>query len=629
MSKRNYGEKYGSASDSWRSKFWSDYEDGWWSWSSKGSSYTSGFYGQMNEDQLEAVKLKSVLKSVIRSANIIPNANLTIGKSQDKELRVDWIPPNDPSPYNLEDKTIYLNPDVASQKSNINKKAWWTPTQHLDVLIGTAIMESGMKRDISKKAYDKIIGLKSHKSGKLYDKLWFASECLSSMNAVTDDYPGFKQYFNSYVDYYTDDNDKAAIEYEALNSKPSANIALNLALWNMLHQDDQITIPEPYTEAVKAAIDKITSNKSSDGRADDSINIINDFTSRWPVTEKDKQPSARTSGLARGQVSGKEQTKTDAHADTKGQENRYTDKTTDYSFSAKDEMCDLLRIMQHNVKSNSTIRAKYKELVSVLRPQIQALKNRLKLRNEEPNLAHHGMKIGDLDEGSLFKLGFYKSGYNDPKIFEEKEIIDKPKIAVSILIDESGSMGPSDAPGKSSYMARRLAIVLAEALRDIDGIALSVLGHTGQGRGHDSIECIDGMILHKYYTPEHDNMEAMSRITGLCENLDGYAIYHTVKHMLNWYHDYENKLLIHITDGIPSACGYGNAPAWEHVNRVCKSALRKGVEVICFGVGSHYSQEVGSFMYGSTRSINVKNIAKCPTIVSNLITKLIYKTVQL
>lgn len=286
--------------------------------------------------------------------------------------------------------------------------------------------------------------------------------------------------------------------------------------------------------------------------------------------------------------------------------------------------------------SGASYADQYSQLVAEFSPEIRSLKSRLKIQAEEQKIMEHGLRRGKLDEGSLYKLGFYNLGYEDPGLFENEEIKDKPSIAFCLLVDESGSMSGS---GRES--ARRAAIILANALKSIPGANFCVLGHTAQGTPHegkiinsvvpnkkyrkDYSDVMDfsfshnELVINHYHSPvSQKNMTKLAMISAYAENLDGFAISLSAKRMLEWYPHCKRKVLIHLNDGLPSAQGYRGHPAVRHTQRVVTKVRRMGIQVLCVAIGEHPVADYDA-MYGRNNYIFV-NVHSAMAPLGNFIT---------
>jgi cobalamin biosynthesis protein CobT len=127
---------------------------------------------------------------------------------------------------------------------------------------------------------------------------------------------------------------------------------------------------------------------------------------------------------------------------------------------------------------------------------------------------------GDLDEGSLHKLQ-----YDSEHIWSQKTIAKLPDVAVGILVDQSGSM----SCGGKIDNAREMCIVLAEAVKQINGVHLHIYGHTAnQGGASD-------LTLFEHYSSYGDAKAAdltnLGAIAAYSNNYDGYAIKEAAKRL--------------------------------------------------------------------------------------------------
>jgi len=174
------------------------------------------------------------------------------------------------------------------------------------------------------------------------------------------------------------------------------------------------------------------------------------------------------------------------------------------------------------------------------------------------------MNEGDLDETELFSLSF-----NNKDIFEDIEEIPDYALDFGILLDESGSMHENIEEAKKAV----LALILA--LKDHKKIKLFVYGHTANGSGVPK----DAIQLYKYYNTL-DNFVDWRRIftaKSRSNNADGYAIQKVADIMKE--SKTREKILVVVSDGQPSASGYGGNTGERHVKQVTTTLERQGILV--------------------------------------------------
>jgi len=632
--KKKYGGLYGSPS-SYNSIFNNSYD------SSKGSLTSSVFskfgnYGyssysymggksSMSKDQW---RYKAALNSVARSANIVDSGE----KGKDQHFQVKWSSGED---YNqIKGNTVFLSPDVINEDTTL--KPDWTNIdekdpdgKYIDVLTGQAMIESCVKRTADPEAEQLVNDEAKDALLKMKQKLWYASETMHAQDKILEDWPGFRNYFATKTEYYTDtDCHKKTQEIldESVKDGGSAEAALQALLWQMIHPDEALEIPEIYEEALNEAAERIGDADTSMDRAKATQEIIKDFATRWVVKEEEEESDEGggegsgsempNPGLDRNQMTGKADNSTDEDLGKQSASSEDPEEDGDPSgipgCAQGDEHPEGFKDRQITDKDL----AEYRRIVKEQAPFIRALKDSIKLKNERASLVERGLRSGTLDEGSVFKLGFYHCGYEDNRIFEYEDIIDKPKMAFGILVDESGSMsgcGHTSSREPKYMVVRKLAITIANAFNEIDGVDMCVVGHTTGGYS-------DRLLLNHYYTPNGRNLEGLATISAYSSNLDGWAMDRTLRFMENWFADYDNSMLIHIHDGYPCGHGYGGMDAKAHMLKVCRDYRAKGVEVIGIGVDAGFDRENGNSMYGPNKWACIDS-PKTVGVISTLITK--------
>ena len=212
----------------------------------------------------------------------------------------------------------------------------------------------------------------------------------------------------------------------------------------------------------------------------------------------------------------------------------------------------------------------------------------------------HGMRSGDLDEGSLHKLR-----YDSEHIWSQKTVSKLPDVAVGILVDQSGSMNC----GRKIDQAREMCIILSEAVRKIAGVHLHIFGHTAnQGSSTD-------LTLFEHYSStmsaENAELGALGNIRSYSNNYDGYAIKETAKLLNN--DPAQRKYLFVIADGLPHGTGYSGDEAEKHVASVCSFVrTRLKIPTYAFAVGVPFSER-SSFetQYGKNNVLFLSQVSHC------------------
>lgn len=192
----------------------------------------------------------------------------------------------------------------------------------------------------------------------------------------------------------------------------------------------------------------------------------------------------------------------------------------------------------------------------------QALRASLVFR---ASAAEHTSKLldrGDLDEDELHRwpLGDYR-------LFKEHNIESRPDVFMGLLVDMSGSMND----GYKLPIAQRLAQLFVWALHDQPGVRTGVWGHTA-----DRPEGAD--IFRLWETGDPLSRLGIISTEYHGNNYDSIAVEWVARRILE--QPEPQKLLVVLSDGLPSASGYGGQPAMAHVRQVTDWAERQGCPVV-------------------------------------------------
>jgi len=682
-----YGGYYGGYGgyDGWDD--WYDGGD-WKDWRTPGQSassfWTTSSWGSMDEEW----KYKEILYNIANAANVPANSigsgerNLRVkwatnptddenheddDRRDRRDGRVEGGPGREHDKDNsnkLSKDTIILSPDVIDNRTS--RKSEWTDEEKQDVLIADSLTLAAMKATAHQQSEKDVFGETDQHVKMIADPLWTSQETLIAEKAVLEKYPGFKSYYAAYRDYWSDPNAREQLEMMIQEANKAGvnwiDGAVAAARYEMLYPDQKLDLPKAYREAVEAAKKTMPMDADAQYRGKNALDAAKQILKILPQNEEKKKPDAESGpdgekqenqpgeGDGDGEGDGKGNGKDDENAPPKFGFGRDKMDEQEKNTNLKPERDDDGKMVSKSdregvplgetierqildedewrggtdhvmVKPNKSSEAHYKRLVEELKSTINGVRNRLKLRNEKPNLMLHGLRRGMVDEGSLYKLAF---GEDQPLIFEQPEIINRIDMAFAVLIDESGSMG-DDRSGKARvHIARDVAIVLAESLKDMEGIELSVLGHTAQGERHHGRS--DGCCVHHYYTPENRNLVALAESTYFCQNLDGYAMLETTRRMLKWYPNIPIKTIFVVSDGLPNGHRYGDRSARQHMKRVCSASRRAGVELFGIGIDEAYSDDHGEEMYGKDNFVVLKDASESMSLLCNFVVNAVRRT---
>jgi hypothetical protein len=663
MKGNSYTDYYGSKkagqsiSSGWSARYGKD----WWQ-----SDYSSEYAARSGRTP-ESMECDKIISSVRRSANVVYNSN-----EEERTIKVKWA--DGKSENNSKDECVYISPDVVVDKNT--RRSVWDKDERADVLIAEVMSQSTMKRTMDPYVEERMLARGRVKkldlekkdepsvspgpsapptTGKLAKDIWYTAEVLAAEQDVLSVFPGFSGYFASHRDYYTDEIAYDFIQQQTLDENvPHAVDALR---WSMLHPEKNLVMPPTTEQAIEYAMKEIALTRTSEEREVAAYRIAEEFVRLFKLPPEapsygdgDGDGEGKKSGGVSFGGSGKGGEKLDpetlkkilemmqngqipkiglseergSEAENEAGVSEDPDVNNDPTTPTKpgefddDTWCggtEEFKIRPHHP-------ALYKTLVAELQPQIRALRNRLKIQNEEQVLSEHGLKKGRLDEGSLYRLGFIRYGYNDDRLFEESVIKDRSKLAVGLLVDESGSMRHDN---KWVY-ARDAAITIVNALKELSGVEVCVFGHTSEGYCHGGM--YPGLAIHNYYTPEHRHEESLASIHYFGWTIDGYALSRVGKHLYEWYPDH-NKLLIMICDGEPHSCTrrYDGMAAKRHVRGTVAKLARFGIKTLNVGIGS-LSKEEFEFMYGKGHSVILghSSSAHLMAVIGNAISYMVAKS---
>ncbi len=150
---------------------------------------------------------------------------------------------------------------------------------------------------------------------------------------------------------------------------------------------------------------------------------------------------------------------------------------------------------------------------------------------------------------------------------------EEQKLAVALLIDESGSMSWSDR----ITHARKTAIVLYDFCRSLE-IPITIYGHS---TGDSGVELYSYAEFDSIGADDCYRLMDMSARSG---NRDGAALRFVAEHLVK--RPEHQKLLILISDGQPADAGYYGTEAEADLRGIKKEYEKKGVILFAAAIGS-------------------------------------------
>lgn len=201
------------------------------------------------------------------------------------------------------------------------------------------------------------------------------------------------------------------------------------------------------------------------------------------------------------------------------------------------------------------------------------------------------------------KINPAASASSNGKIFKRNILPETKDIAISLLIDESGSMC-----GKRIQKALEMAIIIEDFCAGLN-IPLSVVGHS------DSCK----VIIRNYIRFEDINKNRKYNLAemraGGC-NRDGFALKYCVDNLLE--RDEENKLMIIVSDGRPNSNWYSGQAAEEDLKNIKREFERKGGRLIAAAIGE--DRDTIKRIYGNS-FLDVSDVNNLPLKMASLISR--------
>jgi len=201
----------------------------------------------------------------------------------------------------------------------------------------------------------------------------------------------------------------------------------------------------------------------------------------------------------------------------------------------------------------------------------------------------------------------------DQRFFANRKLPqDLPDMALSVLVDHSGSMG-----GSRIESAMRAALLLHDFCTGLN-IPIAVAGHNAE-RGI----CVNYYIYADYeQISSKDRYRAAKMAASLTKmranfcNRDGAAL--SIAAKLLEKRQEQMRLLIVISDGRPNDKGYGGEEAAKDIQSIVKQCKQKGIEVLACAIGD--DKENIASIYGDS-FIDITDLSKFPKTLIGIVKK--------
>ena len=261
----------------------------------------------------------------------------------------------------------------------------------------------------------------------------------------------------------------------------------------------------------------------------------------------------------------------------------------------------------HAYKVTSENEERYNSIISEVKPYSKRLQRAIEdaLKN---------IKLGSLQKHRPYgKILCVQDTYRpDGLCYAKKKLPqDRPDMAVSLLIDNSGSMY-----GPRIEAARKAAVLLYDFASALD-IPVFVAGHEAGSNGVTYRAFADFRSVGK-----KDRYRICSMGTGGC-NRDGAAIEISANLLSKRQEDI--KLLIIISDGQPNHSNYGGTEAQKDIQSIIRRYKAQGIETIAAGIGDDRKRIHA--IYGDCY-LDISDLNSLPRQLTNLVRKRILESIR-
>jgi nitric oxide reductase activation protein len=231
-----------------------------------------------------------------------------------------------------------------------------------------------------------------------------------------------------------------------------------------------------------------------------------------------------------------------------------------------------------------------RRVTSQVMPQVQEIRRVFDRQQDIQSRYLKGLDRGKLDDRRLARVGA-----GSLNVFQRRQVLERPDLAVGLLLDVSGSMSGF------MHVVEETAAVFAEGLIRKPGVNFAAWTYTG-GYAHVELTRICDRRLGKL---------CLGNVAKGGGTPSGAAIA-GVKVLMERMAE-RKKVLIHFTDGQPDSS--------HHVERAVQACRQAGIRVYAIGVGTSMGGSLES-QYGKGNWEVISAVAELPQAVARLLKRL-------
>lgn len=265
-------------------------------------------------------------------------------------------------------------------------------------------------------------------------------------------------------------------------------------------------------------------------------------------------------------------------------------------------------------KITPDVKARYTKDLAEVRHHAQQLSGVFKVRRAQKLVKIRERRTGKISGRALSRARI------SPLLFETKELRLSIGVDITLLIDCSGSMA-----GRKMTQARKVAVLLTEAMSRVGAVQLRVFGHSTGDADIDSLgvtapnKYANTSEIFKLYDPVVDGKNAarLGAMEAGNANYDGVAIQAVSELICKEADSDSEKWLIVVSDGAP--CGYGQESGVETAKKAVAKARRHGVKVLAVQIEGRSCDEI----YGEAHVEKFTDHAKLVVDMKKLVLKIL------
>lgn len=581
----------------WFSKHDYDHRDASYEAGSGARSWMSQFFDAefwLSSSRSDDRQYQKMLNQLQTSANII-------GDSERLEIR--WA--GQETHNGVSQKILHLSPDGLVKDGKVDEAK-------VDALTGRVYLATQLRKNIPPEvaeAYDRMLarGLNSVED-TVSNQIWTALETAIARTDVSREWAGFAPYLAAESADACDDKQNVQDFLDKSVAQPSSQAAALGIAWNLLHPADTVKIPDVYNGVIDYAGDALANEIPDAKRLEVARDIAKHITAtfgdgkNYPTGEEPQLvESSMFSGKVATKDTSKEHMRSAAGASGTPGGKKVTVDHPDLGGDGREyRACDMVAKPEH--------KEQYKARVARLQAAIRAIRNGMLFQNTDMRSEVYGHRSGDVDDGSLHKLFL-----RDDHVMLRREIRDRKRIGITLLVDESGSMNRNN----KTERARDVVITLLESIGRMPGIDIAVVGHSSCSA--DRSGAWEDVQLYDYVKLGSRDYSAVMLTNHRSENLDSWAMMHTANRMRAEFTEHSRRLMFVISDGHPSGTTYGGDSARDHMKMVVDTFSRTGVQIYGIGVANAFDAYQARQMYGEGRAVVLSDVESSAGVIARFV----------